>query len=64
MLTISDMRNQNIDKTPYNDEQLSFVTFVLNNIAWPWEEFTKDNVSIKTESGTFGKVFVLYIDNL
>jgi len=64
MLTISDMRNQNMDNTPYTDEQLLFVSSVLNNIQWKWTPFSSADISVEKQKGAFGDVYVLHIDKL
>jgi hypothetical protein len=64
MLTIQEMKNQNIDKTPYTDEQLLFLNRILGVVTWPWVPFSEQNTSVKIHKGAFGDAFVLHIDDI
>ena len=64
MLMIGDFRNQNIDNTPYSEEQIEFLLKIRNMIDWPWQCFACDNVSISKEKSAIGDAYVLKINDL
>jgi hypothetical protein len=64
MLTVELFRNQNIDKTPYSQEQMEFVIEICNQIKWPWSCFEDSDVSVSTISSVIGESYVLKINDL
>jgi hypothetical protein len=58
------LKNQNKDLTPYTDEQLDYLAYVLNNMPFPWQPFKTSQIELAQVPGAWRDDFVLHFGDL